>query len=279
MTNEEQFKVAQFSRIDTLLRVQARMEVQALLAQPQFADPKRLERFGFKVFSQNDEDGVIQEIFRRIGTANKAFFEFGAGNCLESNCAYLALQGWSGAWVDGNLSYVQQGREFFNQQVQELKVTITQAMITVENINQVAKGMKLPDEIDLLSIDIDGNDYYVWEALTVLRPRVVVIEYNASFPPPAKLVQAHDPERTWNGTSYFGASLKALTEMAGSKRYTLVGTNLPGVNAFFVRTDLVGNNFAQLGSAHSLFNPPRFALGECGFPVGHPPGIGPTVTK
>ncbi len=278
MTSEEQFKVAQFSRIDTLLRVQARMEVQALLAQPQFAGIKRLERFGFKVFSQNDEDGVIQEIFQRIGTTNKTFFEFGAGNCLESNCAYLALQGWSGAWIDGNISYVQQGREFFNQQIQELKVTITQAMVTAENINHVAEGLKLPEEIDLLSIDIDGNDYYVWKALTVLRPRVVVIEYNASFPPPAKLVQVHDPERAWNGTSYFGASLGALAELADNKRYTLVGTNLPGVNAFFVRSDLVEDRFAWFGSIQHLFNPPRFALGECGFSVGHPPGIGPMVT-
>ncbi len=264
-------------KTDALMKSQCRMEVQALLAQEEYAHP-RLERYGFKVFSQNDEDGIIQEIFRRIGTTNRCFFEFGSGNCIESNCAYLALQGWSGAWIDANNDYLEQGRKFFKQQSAQL--TIKQAMIYATDINEQAASLKLPEELDLLSIDIDGNDYYVWEALTVLKPRVVVIEYNASWFPPLRLVQAHDPGRSWDGTNYFGASLNALVDLGQLKGYTLVGTNLPGVNAFFVRSDIAGDKSLSgykfsIESVSGLFNPSRFSLGEHGFPVGHPPGNHP----
>jgi len=275
---QEQLAVAAYIQLKTLTQNAARREVRELLADPRYADPKRLERHGFKVFSQNDEDGIIQEIFRRIGTTNRMFFEFGAGNGLESNCCYLLLQGWHGAWVDGNDEYLAHARNLFSEKIARGQLAVKKEMVYASNIDELATGLDLPQELDLLSIDVDGNDFYIWEALTVLRPRVVIVEYNAAFPPPVRLVQTHQPNLTWGGTSYFGASLSALENLATRKGYLLVGTNLPGVNAFFVRNDLVGNGFNREG-APNLYNPPRFQLGESGFPTGHPPGIGPLVAK
>lgn len=290
----EQFKIAQFSRIDVAMRSQCRMEVQALLKEDRYRDTRRLESFGFKVFSQNEEDGIIQEIFRRVGITNARFFEFGAGNGLESNCCYLLLQGWHGVWLDANRSYLEQARKLFSDSY-EKQITIAQEFVYAATINELTEKFDVPKNVDLMSIDIDGNDYYVWEALTVIKPRVIIVEYNASFPPPVSLVQVHQPDH-WNGTNYFGASLQALADLGMKKGYTLVGTNLSGVNAFFVRNDLApagrslfaSEAFETLDAGIKaefdsvmlkyLYNPPRYTLGECGFPVGHPPGIGPMVT-
>ena len=125
-------------------------------------------------------------------------------------------------------------------------------------------------ELDLLSIDIDGNDYHLLRAFTAVRPRVIVIEYNAKFPPPMDLVMPYDPAHRWNGTDYFGASLVALANLAARRGYRLVGTNITGANAFFVRDDLAGAHFAP-ADAGALYNPPRYWLSSA-WAAGHPPG-------
>ena len=109
-------------------------------------------------------------------------------------------------------------------------------------------------EIDLLSIDIDGNDYYVFKAINNINPRVVVIEFNAKFPPPMEWIMPYNPTHIWDGTDNQGASLQSLVNLGKTKGYNLVATNLNGVNAFFVREDLCGDKFSQ-DSVAKLYNP------------------------
>jgi hypothetical protein len=113
-------------------------------------------------------------------------------------------------------------------------------------------------EIDLLSIDIDYNDYWVWKAVDVANPRVVVIEYNAALRPPMSLVVPYDPTRSWDGSNYFGASLEALVRLGRTKGYRIVGCNFSGANAFFVRDDLCADHFLDPPTAEEHYEPPRY---------------------
>ena len=140
---------------------------------------KCLEYYGFKVYSQNDEDGIIEEIFNRVGTTNKIFIEFGVENGLQCNSHYLLFKDWRGLWIDGDETYVKEIREKFAPVIANGKLNVLHAFITRENINELFVTGGVTGEIDLLSIDIDGNDWHVWRAINVVAPRVVVIEYNA----------------------------------------------------------------------------------------------------
>jgi hypothetical protein len=118
-----------------------------------------------------------------------------------------------------------------------------------------------------LSIDIDRNDYWVWKAIEVVRPRVVVIEYNAALRPPLSLVVPYDPRAMWNGTNYFGASLEAMVRLGREKGYRLVGCSFSGGNAFFVRNDVAGTHFLDPATAEEHYEPPRqfFVMLNAGF--------------
>lgn len=219
---------------------------------------KCLEYYGFKVYSQNEEDGIIEEIFNRIGTTNKIFIEFGVQNGLESNSHYLLFKGWHGLWIDGGEAYVKEIREKFAPVLASGQLKVVQAFITRENINELFIASGIEGEIDLLSIDIDGNDYHVWKAINVVKPRVVVIEYNGKFPPNCDWKQAYNRYHIWDGSDWQGASLKALELLGRQLGYQLVGTNLNGGNAFFVRQDLVGDLFIEPATAENLYNPVRY---------------------
>ena len=237
-----------------------------LLSNPPYTDPKRLERYGYKVYSQNEEDGMIAEIFNRIGTTNRFFIEFGVQNGLECNTHYLLFQGWEGVFMEGSKEYCEQITKNFKQPIERGKLTLLNAFITAENINELiasTKAAKLVD-IDLLSIDIDGNDYWVFEAINVIKPRVVVIEINAKFPPPVEYIMPYNPSYVWDGSDAQGVSLESITKLANKKGYNLVGTDLKGVNAFFVRKDLCGDKFADDCSARALYNPWRMLNSHTG---------------
>ena len=125
--------------------------------------------------------------------------------------------------------------------------------------------------LDLLSIDLDGNDYWVWESVAAIAPRVVVIEYNATLRPPHRLVMRYNPAHAWDGSNYFGASLKALEVLGERKGYHLIGCSLSGTNAFFVRRELVGDRFLAPFTAENHYEPARYVS----IPAGHPARIGP----
>lgn len=247
----------------------SKQELRQMLHDPRYDDPKRLERFGFKVYSQNDEDGILAEIFRRIGVGGQKFFEFGAQTGVECNTHFLLHQDWNGYWAEANKSFVSAIHTRFRRVVDEGRLVVLNEFITVDNINRLIQRMG-NTELDLLSIDIDFNDYWMFKALDA-RPRVIVIEFNAKFPPPMRHVVKYDSHFEVDGSDYFGCSLQSLTDMANAKGYTLVGCNIIGVNAFFVRSDLCHDLFATPATAAHLYQPPRYEIQRmAAFAVGHP---------
>ena len=243
-----------------------------ILADSRYDDPLRLERHGRSVYSQNDEDGILAEIFRRIGTGSRRFLEFGVERGLECNTLCLLEQGWSGAWIEAHAPYVAEMEAGFRRWVQSGRLTVRTAFVLRENIDALIAGLGLPRDVDLLSIDIDGNDYHVWEAITCIEPRVVVIEYNAKFPPPMEWIMTYDASHRWRGDDQFGASLESMTRLGRSKGYDLVGCNITGANAFFVRSELAAGKFALPAAAATFYQPARYYLLPS-FTSGHPPGF------
>lgn len=241
---------------------QSRLE--HLAASPRYADPRCLTRWGYRCSSQNDEDGIIDEIFRRIGTTNREFIEFGVQTGLENNTVALLLANWSGLWIEANPDATQIARREFSVPIREGRLRLTEAFVTAETIEELFQQDNVSTEPDLLSIDIDGNDYWVWKAIVRYRPRVIVIEYNANLGRSTRLVRPYDPAARWDSTMAYGASLGALEELGRTKGYALVGCNLIGVNAFFVRNDCLGERFLEPYTSVQHFEPPRFGVGFAG---------------
>ncbi|HSA55995.1 MAG TPA: hypothetical protein VLE53_09835 [Gemmatimonadaceae bacterium] len=263
--------LAQVGQTNDLL---ARLLYEQLRLSPRATDTTRLLHHGYKVYSQHDEDGIIEEIFRRVGSTNRYFVEFGAGDGLENCTLYLVLKGWRGAWIDGSAVCHEMIQRNLESVIREGRLRARHALITAENIEHLFRELDVPAEFDLLSIDIDRNDYWVWRAIAAWRPRVVAIEYNASFGPTASCVVPYDPYAVWNLTNWFGASLKALEHLGREKGYSLVGCNLTGVTAFFVRRDLAEGQFAAPFTAENHFESAKYFLR---MPNGHRPGFGATV--
>lgn len=196
-----------------------------------------LTPYELRVFSQNGEDGVIAEILRRTGTGTRYFVEFGASSGLEANCVLLAdVCGWNGLFIERDPAHHARLQRKYRGHA---GVSTTRAIVTPDNVEALFTRARVPHEPDVLSIDIDGGDYYVWEAIVAWRPRVVVIEYNSGIEHERRLVQPRDAGE-WDETAFFGASIGALRTLGESKGYRLVHTELTGCNAFFVRADLPG---------------------------------------
>lgn len=200
---------------------------------------QNLKDFEFQSFSQWGEDGIIQFILDKIKlpASRQKFIEFGVQDFLESNCRFLMIKdNWSGLVIDGSQKHVRKIRRAFDFWKYDL--TAVCQFITKENINQIFREQGLQGEIGLLSIDIDGNDYWVWESISEVTPAVVVIEYNTHFGPDLDVSIPYDPkfERAikHHSCNYWGASISALTRLAKQKGYELIGSNSSGVNLFFV---------------------------------------------
>lgn len=256
---------------DVIRRVSVESFAESLLLQPRYADPKSLARYEAQIFSQNGEDGILAELFRRIGVQDRIFVEIGTGNGIETNTTFLlALLGWSGLWVEADEVGVSRAGVLFRKFIVEGRLRIKRHIVTAENVANILQSNYVPTEFDLLSLDIDRNTYHLWEALSAFRPRVVVVEYNASIPPSLDWKIEYVPDRAWNDSVYFGASLKAYELLGTGLGYSLVGCNIAGVNAFFVRNDLVGEYFLAPFSAERHYEPPRYWLH---WRYGHPAGI------
>lgn len=238
-----------------------------LLQNPRYQDPKRLNRYEYQVYSQNGEDGILAEILRRIGSTNKFFVEFGAGEETENNTTYLLLRGFSGFWMDSDGVKVRAIEKDFGFLIAAGRLRIRQAFVAAENVTDLFQEARVPAEFDVLCIDIDGNDYWVWKALKGYSPRVVIIEYNSMFRPDMEWIAKYDSNFRWRGKSYFGASLASMVKLGTEKGYRLVGCDFRGVNAFFIRGDLVGDKFLEPFTAENHYEPPRYNLStKIGYP-------------
>jgi hypothetical protein len=197
----------------------------------------------FRVYSQWGEDGIIQHLIQRVSVPNPVFVEFGVGDYRESNTRFLVRRhNWRGLVIDSdpnNIAYLKRDPIYWKHELQAVC-----SFVTKDNIDSLIRNAGISGDIGLLSVDIDGNDYWVWQAITGVQPRIVICEYNSVFGQqhPISIPYQADFRRTRAHVSnlYYGASLPALCHLAAAKGYEFVGCTSAGVNAFFVRRDLAG---------------------------------------
>ena len=197
----------------------------------------------FKVFSQWGDDGIIQYLVHHLEIEPQTFIEFGVQDYRESNTRFLLMNNnWTGLVMDGgkeSIDYIMKDRLYWRHDL-----TAVCAFVDRENINKIFVENGFDGEIGILSIDIDGNDYWIWDAINVVDPVLVIIEYNSFFGDQCAITIPYDPKfiRTQAHYSnlYWGASLKALCLLAEKKGYGFVGSNSNGNNAYFVRKDIIG---------------------------------------
>lgn len=203
----------------------------------------------FRVFSQWGEDGIIDWMVSRIPDINKSFVEFGVQNYRESNTRYLlTARNWRGLVMDGGRAHIEDIRSQDIYWRHDLLAKC--AFIDRDNVNSLIGELGFRGEIGLLSIDIDGNDYWVWQAIEVVSPTIVVCEYNAVLGDLLPLTIPYEADfyrtRAHHSNLYFGASIRALIQLGESKGYVFVGTTSTGCNAFFVRRDHASNITSEL---------------------------------
>jgi hypothetical protein len=232
------------------------------------ASPKGVAGYGYKVFSQSDEDGIINQIFRRIGLTNRIFVEFGVGDGLENNTAALLFDGWSGLWIEGSKAYCDRIITNMSNLIDAGRLKVVNDFVYPDNIDRLISSNLEVEEIDLLSVDIDGNDAHVVKEIKCINPRVIVVEYNAKFGPSIDFCMKYDRNHVWRKSDNFGASLKNYEKLMSMRGYSLVGCNVVGTNAFFVRSDLLGELFDQPYTSEHHYEPARYEL--VGLPAGHP---------
>ncbi|MCF6407042.1 hypothetical protein L3C95_29365 [Chitinophaga filiformis] len=225
----------------------------------------------FKVFSQTGDDGIIQYLINKVYIPETTFIEFGVENYVESNTRFLLkYNNWSGLVIDGSkksIRYIMSDDIYYQH---DLKAV--QAFITAENINDLIGVHGMKGEIGLLSVDIDGNDYWVWKAIDVVDPVIVVAEYNSVFGIDRAITVPYKPdfirEQAHYSHLYFGASLKALCVLAEEKGYAFVGSNSIGNNAYFVKKNRLGGLralSAEEGYVYSRFRESRDKKGNLNY--------------
>lgn len=207
-----------------------------------------LWQHGFSRYSQTDEDGILLYLFSVLGAPSRRAVEICAGDGLECNAANLVLNhGWDALLVDGDPANVERGQRFFSKakQTYVYPPRFVQAWITRDSVDDLIKSNGFDGEIDLLSLDLDGVDYWIWDAITAVTPRVVVVEYQDILGPDrvwtvpyADDFSADSHPATGEMPNFAGASLAAFVQLGRAKGYRLVGVNRLGFNAFFVRDDI-----------------------------------------
>lgn len=218
-----------------------------------------LKDCGFRVFSQFEEDGKLLFIFAMLGMENKTFIEIGSDDGVNSNSANLYFNfDWQGLFLDGNPKSIQRGKRFFSKYPHPWfpSPDFKQAIVQKENVNQLIKEAGYVGEIGFLSIDIDGNDYWVWDALEVVQPQVVMIETHVIYGM-KNIVVPYDRNYQYPGKhpAYHGASPLAMEALGKKKGYRLVGANEMGFNFIFVKNGLAEKELPAV-SVESLLKHP-----------------------
>jgi hypothetical protein len=220
---------------------------------------------GYKVFSQFEEDGLLLYIFAAIGMTKKTFIEIGSDDGVNSNSANLYFNfGWHGLFIDGNPKSIKRGKAFYGKHphVWDYKPTFLCSKVNAENVNELINSTQYKGSVGLLSIDIDGYDYWVWKAITAIDPQVVIIETHNEFGM-KNIVVPYDPNYSYPGKHplYHGASPVAMTKLASEKGYRLVGANELGFNFIFVKNGIVDTEIPAV-TVESLLQHPSVAEGH-----------------
>jgi hypothetical protein len=218
-----------------------------------------IKETGFRVFSQFEEDGMLLFIFSVLGMDNKIFVEIGSDDGINSNSANLYFNfGWNGLFIDGNLKSIKRGERFFQKYPHTwfYKPSFVCAKVTPENINTLLKNSSVEGEVGFLSIDIDGNDYWIWDAIDAIKPIVVMIESHIEFGL-ENIVVPYDPDNvlTEKHPIYNGASPMAMKNLASRKGYRLVGANAMGFNLIFIKNGFADMDIPEV-TVESVLNHP-----------------------
>lgn len=224
---------------------------------------------GYKIYSQCDEDGIIENIFLQLGEGGKVFVEIGCSDGLENNTHTLLLRGWRGVWIDADTKKINRitGALPISDRLVVQCSYVTK--VNAWDIVRTAVSRIKANAVDFLSIDIDGDDVQVLLALLAhIQPRVLCVEYNAKFPPPLA-ISVRAGTGTWKGDDYQGGSLSTFTDVLQRFGYRLIACSLSGVNAFFVKNS-DASKFPDLTPAE-LYQPPRYYLGQ--LKSGHRPSL------
>lgn len=221
-----------------------------------------LSETGFRCFSQFEEDGKLLFIFAMLGIPSGTFVDIGAADGINSNCANLALNfGWRGVFFDGNPENIRRGREFYGRHPDAWAYPpkFVHARVMRENVNELLASAGVPADVDLMSIDIDGNDYWIWDAIQHVVPKVVIIETHIEFGA-RSIVVPYDRNYSYPGKhpDYHGASPAAMVKLANAKGYRLIGSNDYGFNTIYVRRGL-GEDVLPEVAAESVLSHPRNA--------------------
>jgi hypothetical protein len=254
-------------RLDSVFKLRATHEI--ILSQQHILNQKNSKNsfnsYGHKCFSQSDEDGLTLEIIKRLGIENGTFLEFGVGDGTENNSLILISIGWKGCWV---------GNEKLKININEGKrLKYFKNFVDLENVLQISKnGLNFVESksYDVISMDLDGNDYYFTKKLLEnnLHPKLFIVEYNGKFFPPIRFLQNYDEKHFWKNDDYFGCSLSIYVELFESFGYKLICCNSwTGTNAFFVKEECL-NLFPEVpDQIEEIYIPPFYHVRTIGHPI------------
>ena len=253
--------------------IQQQAEYERLKQEMQMKYPDNVALCGYKKYSQTDEDGIIEEIFKHIPNS-KTFLEIGIQTGIECNSLYLLLKGWKGVWVEGSEKYCKMIAKELNGSSFKNKLSVVNSFIDRDNIVKIFKesyAFFQINEFDFFSLDIDGNDFYIMEELFTnsIFPKVVCVEYNAKFHPPHKFKIKYNKSHVWDKTDYMGCALQDYVDLFKAFNYTLICCNIPGINAFFVRNEYA-SAFKQY-PVNKIYQPYRYYLSPIN--LGHKPSL------
>lgn len=224
-----------------------------------------IKETGYSVFSQFEEDGKLIYILSKIGVKHELFIDIGSDDGINSNCANLALNlQWRGLFIDANPRSIARGEYFYKRYPNPYgnKPTFRCSKVSRENINDIISSAGYSGAVDLLSIDIDGNDYWIWDAISVVTPRIVIVETHINFGE-RDIVVPYDPNYIFPGKhpDYHGASAEAMIKLGRKKGYRLIGANNLGFNFIFLKNEEGIGEFPEV-AFKEIMSHPAFSFGD-----------------
>lgn len=243
-------------------------------SQPAFS----LEGLKKSVHAQGAEEDMLQRIFALAPPVDRFCVDVGASDGLRNSNVALLLkeQDWRGVLVEGSAHRFGRLQENFKN---DERTRLVHARVQPDDVDAVLEAAGVPAHFDLLSLDIDGNDWWVWRALKRARPRVVVVEYNPYWEPPQRWVMAYDQDHAWDGSTHYGASLESFAALGKEKGYELLCCDDNGNNAFFVDAPLFPRFGVVDNRPQALYRPAMYKVrfvGKNTFVTGHPYRWGPS---